>query len=255
MKDLEIICLVLVFLTINKNVEQTHSPVMSESLWKSFQLNNRDVKPSNVRENHSNFYNISKDISIVQSSILGVEFPHLDEQPFDVNEKPPNEEMLRLFRLENYNSDFLRIFKPREFLLFPNGRIQMLPYDFMGKPADKKWIFSRFLALPYGNNMKPHLNQKKRRLIRKFLTNFNYCPVFYKWIDRGIKFWPRWIKEGHCVNIHGSCSIPSGMFCHEDSHKTVMIFRYICLKNWVKENCKWYRMHIPIVTSCRCSCG
>nr|ABV04323.1 noggin 1 [Schmidtea mediterranea] len=255
MKDFEVIFLLSILVILTQTLPKSGSEIISENLWKSFQMKNENNKQKTPKENQSNFYNISKDISIVQSAILGVEFPRLDEQPFDLNEKPPNEEMLRIFRLENLNSDFLRIFQPRESLLFPNGRIQTVPYSLMMKTSDRKWIFDRFLALPYGNNLKPRLNQKKRRLIRQFVTNFNYCPVFYKWIDKGIRFWPPWVKEGHCVNIHGSCSVPSGMFCHEDSHKTVMIFRYICLKRWTKDNCKWYKMHIPILTSCRCSCG
>ncbi|XP_046404150.1 5E5 antigen-like [Ischnura elegans] len=37
-----------------------------------------------------------------------------------------------------------------------------------------------------------------RRRLRRLLLSITHCPVRWTWKDVGIRFWPRWIKEGRC---------------------------------------------------------
>ncbi|KAF7262576.1 hypothetical protein EG68_00167 [Paragonimus skrjabini miyazakii] len=98
--------------------------------------------------------------------------------------------------------------------------------------------------------------RKLRRTLRRLVTEYSNCPVHYVWKDQGVKYWPRWIKQGQCTNLKGqSCSIPPGMYCHEASYINLVILRYLCLADWPLTSCNWYRMHMPVLTQCRCGCS
>lgn len=68
------------------------------------------------------------------------------------------------------------------------------------------------LALPDGTKLRTRLTPKLRRKLVQFLWAYTSCPVIEKWRDLGIRFWPRWLKEGQC-HSERSCSIPPGMTC------------------------------------------
>ncbi|VDO73397.1 unnamed protein product [Schistosoma margrebowiei] len=98
-------------------------------------------------------------------------------------------------------------------------------------------------------------NRQLKRILKEFLKDYNNCPLYYIWYDFGLKFWPRWIKIGQCVNLaNTSCSLPPGMYCQEKNTKNIVILRYICLDKWPLSKCNWYRIHLPIVTECTCQC-
>ncbi|KAG9349908.1 hypothetical protein JZ751_026261 [Albula glossodonta] len=63
---------------------------------------------------------------------------------------------------------------------------------------------------PYGRRVK--VGKKARRKFLQWLWTYTHCPVVYSWKDLGVRFWPRYIKEGNCFNER-SCSFPEGMFC------------------------------------------
>ncbi|CAL8072979.1 unnamed protein product [Calicophoron daubneyi] len=102
---------------------------------------------------------------------------------------------------------------------------------------------------------KHNLRRRLRKTLRQLLMDYTACPIHYTWRDWGPRFWPRWIKEGKCVDLGGtSCSVPPGMHCQEANHTRIVILRYICLANWPPANCNWYRVHMPILTECKCGC-
>jgi len=86
-------------------------------------------------------------------------------------------------------------------------------------------------------------SSKTRLLVQKYLAAYSYCPVHYQWRDLGLRFWPRWIREGDCNDGQGttgymkkngndarendvtrSCSFPPGMTCkpQKSSIKTIL---------------------------------
>lgn len=107
--------------------------------------------------------------------------------------------------------------------------------------------------LPNGVHAKLHLKSQLKKRVYDYLWAYSYCPVKYTWKDLGIRFWPRWIKEGRCLNKR-SCSIPPGMSCKQSSSKQVELLRWHC-KTWqTAYYCTWIKVHYPILTSCTCSC-
>nr|VZI43901.1 unnamed protein product [Spirometra erinaceieuropaei] len=100
--------------------------------------------------------------------------------------------------------------------------------------------------------------RKQRRRTRwrgvRLLEEYSSCPVWRTWRDYGPQFWPRWVREGRCVDVAGtSCSWPPGMHCVEAGRTVALILRYICLQAWPLDRCRWYRVPLPLVTSCRCN--
>jgi noggin len=68
------------------------------------------------------------------------------------------------------------------------------------------------LGMADGSKLRTRVSPKLRRKLVQFLWAYTACPLFEKWRDLGIRFWPRWLKEGHC-HSERSCSIPAGMTC------------------------------------------
>ncbi|TGZ55604.1 hypothetical protein CRM22_010366 [Opisthorchis felineus] len=102
---------------------------------------------------------------------------------------------------------------------------------------------------------KEKIKRSVRKMLRSLLSDYTLCPVYYYWQDFGQTYWPRYIKQGFCVNFGGtSCSIPPGLFCKEAEFTDVTVLRYFCLVHWPQEKCKWYRTRLPVLTSCRCGC-
>ncbi|VDL91516.1 unnamed protein product [Schistocephalus solidus] len=111
-------------------------------------------------------------------------------------------------------------------------------------------------ADPAPSNLRAQ-RRKRRQRTRwrgvRLLEEYSTCPVWRTWRDYGPQFWPRWVREGRCMDVAGtSCSWPPGMHCVEAGHTIALILRYICLQAWPLDRCRWYRVPLPLVTSCRC---
>uniref|UniRef100_H2ZKH6 Noggin n=1 Tax=Ciona savignyi TaxID=51511 RepID=H2ZKH6_CIOSA len=94
---------------------------------------------------------------------------------------------------------------------------------------------------------------KQRRLIQGWLWQATACQVHYRWKDLGIRYWPRYIKEGYC-DTSQSCSIPAGMHCHQSGQTGLKILRWFCQGISEQKYCLWREMHYPIISECRCQC-
>ncbi|KAF4522159.1 hypothetical protein B566_EDAN010419 [Ephemera danica] len=92
------------------------------------------------------------------------------------------------------------------------------------------------------------------RKLQTFLLARTSCPVVYRWRDLGRRFWPRWIKEGHCPRGKQSCSLPPGMYCEQDGLEYKRILRWHCTSFEMAANCGWIPVHYPFVNKCSCKC-
>lgn len=64
--------------------------------------------------------------------------------------------------------------------------------------------------------------------IKSWLLKRSSCPVEYTWKDLGPTFWPRWIRDGACLERKGTCSFPIGMHCVPAETTTVHVLRWQC---------------------------
>jgi noggin len=82
----------------------------------------------------------------------------------------------------------------------------------------------RHIKLPDGSRLRTRISAKLQKKLQQFLWAFTACPVVYRWKDLGIRFWPRYLKEGYCPAGKTSCSIPPGMKCRPAAkvHKTLL---------------------------------
>ena len=160
--------------------------------------------------------------------------------------------LLRDILGKHYDPIFMSTVRPLEALLHPNGT---LVYNFkQGRsfrrrhmPTDFKNIFSaNFFD---SRRLRSSISKHARRKVQRYLWAFSYCPVLYKWRDLGVRFWPRWIREGNCYNRR-SCSVPAGMSCKVSDSTTKTLLWWHCRK----PKCKWILIRYPIITSCSCKC-
>ncbi|NP_001089025.1 noggin 2 L homeolog precursor [Xenopus laevis] len=104
---------------------------------------------------------------------------------------------------------------------------------------------------PYGGRIR--MGKKARRKFLQWLWAYTYCPVMYTWKDLGVRFWPRFIKEGHCFS-EKSCSFPEGMYCKPIKSVTKTFLRWYC-QGWTRQKyCTWIPVQYPIISECKCSC-
>ncbi|OCT61643.1 noggin-2 [Xenopus laevis] len=104
---------------------------------------------------------------------------------------------------------------------------------------------------PYGDRIR--MGKKARRKFLQWLWAYTYCPVMYTWKDLGVRFWPRFIKEGHCFS-EKSCSFPEGMYCKPIKSVTKTFLRWYC-QGWTRQKyCTWIPVQYPIISECKCSC-
>ncbi|CAI5792235.1 noggin-2-like [Podarcis raffonei] len=104
---------------------------------------------------------------------------------------------------------------------------------------------------PYGTRLK--MGKKARRKFLQWLWAYTYCPVLYTWKDLGLRFWPRYIKEGNCF-AEKSCSFPEGMSCKPVKSVTKTFLRWYC-QGWSKQKyCTWIPVQYPVISECKCSC-
>ncbi|XP_068764476.1 noggin-2-like [Struthio camelus] len=106
-------------------------------------------------------------------------------------------------------------------------------------------------APPHGPRLK--VGKKARRKVLQWLWAYTYCPVLYTWKDLGVRFWPRYIKEGNCF-AEKSCSFPEGMFCKPVKSVTKTFLRWHC-QGWSSQKyCTWIPVQYPLISECKCSC-
>ncbi|XP_075225567.1 noggin-like [Lycorma delicatula] len=197
--------------------------------------------------------------------------PDLIESPNRMHDPKPSELNITALRLKlgrNLDPTYMSITKPVEtepldnsqFLYKRNRRGRLVPMGEM--PKHLKDMDFKFLRLPDGSRLRTRVSAKLKKKLQQFLWAFTSCPVAYRWKDLGLRFWPRWLKEGHCPAGKTSCSVPPGMKCRPSStlHKTIL--RWHC-KPAVFDNsalqpqqrhCQWIKVEYPIVTECSCAC-
>ncbi|XP_019738869.1 noggin-2 [Hippocampus comes] len=104
---------------------------------------------------------------------------------------------------------------------------------------------------PYGKRVK--VGKKARRKFLQWLWTYTHCPVVYAWKDLGLRFWPRYIKEGNCFSER-SCSFPEGMSCKPVKSVNKIFLRWYCQGFLRQKYCTWIQVQYPIISECKCSC-
>ncbi|XP_030649214.1 noggin 5 [Chanos chanos] len=104
---------------------------------------------------------------------------------------------------------------------------------------------------PHGKALR--VGGRARQKFRQWLWSFTRCPVLSVWKDLGIRFWPRYVKEGRCEKER-SCSLPEGMFCKPVKSVTVKLLRWQCQGFRPLRHCTWIRAHYPVISKCKCTC-
>ncbi|TKS89920.1 Noggin-2 Precursor [Collichthys lucidus] len=104
---------------------------------------------------------------------------------------------------------------------------------------------------PYGKRVK--VGKKARRKFLQWLWTYTHCPVVYTWKDLGVRFWPRYIKEGNCFSER-SCSFPEGMSCKPVKSINKIFLRWYCQGFLRQKYCTWIQVQYPIISECKCSC-
>jgi noggin len=91
-------------------------------------------------------------------------------------------------------------------------------------PRSLRKMNFKYIRLPDGSRLRTRISAKLKKKLQQFLWAFTACPIVYRWKDLGIRFWPRYLKEGHCPAGKVSCSIPPGMKCRPSAkaHKTLL---------------------------------
>ena len=85
--------------------------------------------------------------------------------------------------------------------------------------------------------------------LRQWLWELSRCPINYTWADRGLKVFPRYIRDGKC--IEKPCSFPSGMKCQPRGRRTLSLLIWFCRPGIM---CNWHRFPVIVNESCQCSC-
>ncbi|KAA3679129.1 noggin [Paragonimus westermani] len=188
------------------------------------------AKPQTTNRFPQKWLNRTKNQSAYKWDMLQQEFGHISSTPNKVNRK------------QRYSFQRRPVFKEGETRRYTRGTKAAVNRQHSGRLHFRLVQTKRF-------------RQKLRRTLRRLITEYSNCPVHYIWKDQGAKYWPRWVKQGQCTNLKGkSCSIPPGMYCHEANYINLVVLRYLCLEDWPLTSCNWYRMHMPVLTQCRCGC-
>ncbi len=200
---------------------------VSESAWKLFQRHNRNRTTLPAKP---------------------ISLPFGNERPLPGDALLPPQQMLFLLGPRAYNPLLVSVAEPWEHLVYPWGRLAF-PHQRENATAE---VLTRVKMLKRYTRRKRQISKKKLDRLRAV---YAACPLQQTWRDYGLNYWPRWVKEGKCVNLgNTSCSLPPGMFCQPHEETTVVLLRYICPQNWATSKCNWYRMQVPLLTSCKCGC-
>ncbi|XP_076459892.1 noggin-2-like [Babylonia areolata] len=135
-------------------------------------------------------------------------------------------------------------------------------YDFKsGRPDAPRPDFLKYLRTfrrADGGRVRVRMSKKQRRRVQKLVWSFTYCPVRFAWKDLGLRFWPRWLREGGCWNGK-PCSMPPGMTCQPSRSLTKTLLRWHCRSRRPSgrrrhRQCRWIPVLYPIITQCSCAC-
>jgi noggin len=156
-----------------------------------------------------------------------------------------------------------------------NQRGRVVPVGEM--PESIAALDFRGVRLPDGQRLRTRISQRLRRKLQNFLWAYTACPVTRRWRDLGVRFWPRWLKEGHCPE--SPCSIPPGMRCQPAGLRHQALLRWHCRPSGLalasaglqqgqglqggqalqglgeQRHCSWIKVEYPIITECACSCA
>ncbi|XP_062848415.1 noggin-2 [Trichomycterus rosablanca] len=176
--------------------------------------------------------------------------PDLKEDPnpeYDPREQDLSEVPLRKKLGSSFDADFMSVSVPGQLNATAFPASPQAPSGAM--PAEIKRL--DLAQTPYGLRVK--VGKKARRKFLQFLWTHTHCPVLYTWKDLGVRFWPRYVKEGHCFTQR-SCSLPEGMFCKPVNSVTKTFLRWYCQGFLPQKYCTWIPVHYPIISECKCSC-
>lgn len=173
--------------------------------------------------------------------------PDLKEDPdpeYDPREQDLVERTLRKKLGSNFDPNFMSINSP---MLVNLSDAHMKPHGPMPNEIKKLEL----TETPYGKRVK--VGKKARRKFLQWLWTYTHCPVVYTWKDLGVRFWPRYIKEGNCFSER-SCSFPEGMTCKPAKSITKIFLRWYCQGFLKQKYCTWIQMQYPVISECKCSC-
>lgn len=161
----------------------------------------------------------------------------------------------------HFDPKFMAVHRPKESLLHPNGSLQpgfrlkkgrLVPARPM--PRELQRIRLKSVDFPGGIKLRLNMGRRMRRKMRQLLWTYTYCPLVYRWKDLGLRFWPRWIREGRCYKSRRSCSFPPGMTCREKRSTEKTLLRWHC-RDWAqRRQCRWILATISVLVECSCSC-
>jgi noggin len=185
--------------------------------------------------------------------------PLLDPPKHSVNNKALQKELGRL-----YDHNFMSIHRPitfkntslvdTDFPFRKNGHGRLVPKDPDKLPDYLQKVRFHYLWLPDGTRSLSSVKSNRLEYkLQNFLWAYTACPVVYKWHDLGRRFWPRWLKQGHCPKKKHSCSIPPGMNCRPAAAEHKSLLRWHCSHKYEK-GCKWIQAQLPVITRCECTC-
>lgn len=96
-------------------------------------------------------------------------------------------------------------------------------------------------------------------VVKSWLMQKASCPVYYRWEDLGLLYWPRWVRRGMCsikdtplfklasesasqVPKFSPCSWPPGMHCVPAEAKKLKILRWQCRNNKALNNFNRFKL-------------
>lgn len=175
--------------------------------------------------------------------------PDLKEDPdpeYDPREQDLAERTLRKKLGSNFDPNFMSISPPMLVNLSASDNQVKLQGPM---PNEIKKL--DLTETPYGKRVK--VGKKARRKFLQWLWTYTHCPVVYTWKDLGVRFWPRYIKEGNCFSER-SCSFPEGMSCKPVKSINKIFLRWYCQGFLRQKYCTWIQVQYPIISECKCSC-
>ncbi|VDL61532.1 unnamed protein product [Hymenolepis diminuta] len=153
--------------------------------------------------------------------------------------------MLILLGPRFFNPHLQSVSIPREAYLYPNGELNFPNQTKVSAKLIRKRI----------STLKKHFNRVFKQKDIQVLSTYSTCPIIFTWKNYGEQYWPRWVREGKCIDLEeASCSLPPGMFCVGHEERTVVMLRYFCPLSEDENSCSWYRMQKPVLISCKCAC-
>ncbi|KAF7709061.1 hypothetical protein HF521_018118 [Silurus meridionalis] len=160
--------------------------------------------------------------------------PDLREDPdpeYDPREHDLSERVLRKKLGNGFDGDFMSVSAPAQLLAVNTTATAATasPDSPAHVPAPSGVMPAEIRRLdlsqtPYGLRVK--VGKKARRKFLQWLWTHTHCPVIHVWKDLGVRFWPRYVKEGHCFTER-SCSLPEGMFCKPSKSVTKTFLRCV----------------------------